>query len=305
MRKPEGWSLEDVRRLDPAKTALVTSCSVRQKIEEIVNLKSLKRLEDVPPGVEYIIVAGGGLLLDAGKVFRVSERPSAKLIAIPTVWGSGAECTRISVSVAGDMKTARVDDALLPDGVIVIPALAASIGPSLARAGQGDAWSHAYEAFLSPLANDSLRHQIAELMLAMLGTGLGNDPAWFIHSGRAGWLQQQAGVGLIHGIAHSLEVPLSGTTQSIGHAGLCSLFLSPVHRFNETRSEKWRKLSARYGLNGEAISNAFAALHDRSRFEFLLPLLKSRWPSILREPSTRMNSAFVRREDYAFFEGLK
>lgn len=304
MREPRWWSLQAVRALDRAEVALVCTPSVRAWVQSALGLPSLTALEHVPQSATSLIVAGGGRLLDAAKVFRADERPDLQLIALPTIWGSGAEVTHIAVGREGDMKRARVDASLAPDGVLVLPELSARLPADLARAGQGDAWSHAYEAFLSPLAEPPLQAELGRVMGAMLQTGLTQDPAWFLHAARAGMLQQRASVGLVHGIAHSLEVPLGETDLPLGHAALCSLFLWPVHRFNRSKNETWSTRAAAHGLDVEAVEATLRSLHDPYRYRAVLPMLRERWKAILREPCSRTNSALVRRGDRSFFEAF-
>ena len=89
-----------------------------------------------------LVVIGGGTLIDETKVWRLEQSPELTLIAIPSIWGSGAEASPIAVRNRGGKKDIRVDKKLLPDARAVWPELAATISPERVRFACGDSWSH-------------------------------------------------------------------------------------------------------------------------------------------------------------------
>jgi alcohol dehydrogenase class IV len=163
---------------------------------------------------DWLIAVGGGLLIDQAKLAR-QETAGVKLAAIPTLWGSGAEFSPIAVWMEGGKKLFRRDPALLPDVAIYFPDFAKTLSPELMRWGCGDAWAHALEGFLSPLASDETRRGLASTLQGMLNLGVGNDPQWFELSALACAGQATSSVGLVHGMAHALEGVLG-----LGHARL-------------------------------------------------------------------------------------
>ena len=82
----------------------------------------------------------------------------------------------------------------------------------------------------------------------MITLPLGNDPRWFELSARACAGQARTSVGLVHGIAHTLEhhLRVEFPKAGWGHAQLCSLFLRPVIEFNRQHSPKWKRLMQEY-----------------------------------------------------------
>src|SRR5690349_15346693 len=52
----------------------------------------------IPLGTKTLVVVGGGTLIDRVKLLRKTHRPALKLIAIPSIWGSGAEVSPIAVT---------------------------------------------------------------------------------------------------------------------------------------------------------------------------------------------------------------
>ena len=245
----------------------------------------------MPKGTRTLVAIGGGTLLDEAKALA----REFQLVAIPTVWGSGAEVSPVVVLNRGGCKEIHMGDEYVPDARVIWPELAATLSETRAKEACGDAWSHALEGFLSPLATDELRGEGAALMREMLAVGVGNDPRWFELSARACALQARSSVGLIHGIAHTLEPAMPGW----GHARLCATFFKPVLAFDR-RSEKVAALLAELDLDRVA-----DALFDRERYAEALRVLPEQWPNVLRDRCTRTNAVLVRPGDVSFFTGFE
>jgi alcohol dehydrogenase class IV len=254
---------------------------------------------DPPPlaSATWLVAAGGGTLLDRAKVLR-SDHPHLKLAALPTLWGSGAEASPIAVSTVAGKKVIRMESTLVPDLVIHEPRFAASLPASMKAWACGDAWSHALEGFLSPLGTDETRSDLAAVIGRMANTPMDDAQAWLELSALACAGQSRTSVGLVHGISHSLEVPLG-----LGHARLCSLFLLPVMTFNRQASPKWPLLRA-HGIDEDAVWQNIRTLFDPADYVSTVPVLRDRWPIVLRDPCSRTNSALVRPADIAFFDSF-
>jgi alcohol dehydrogenase class IV len=192
----------------------------------------------------------------------------------------------------------------LPDAVVYWPELLSTISPARARHACGDAWCHTLEAFLSPLASDSLRGQLAALIGEMLQLPLAVDSRWFEAGARACAMQAKSSVGLVHGIAHALEYPLRARypEQEWGHAKLCAILLLPVMNLNCAASSKWTDLASRYAIDRDAVWCVLQRLFEPEAFAAALPFLQDNWTKILRDPCTRTNGALIRarhREEIA------
>jgi alcohol dehydrogenase class IV len=247
---------------------------------------------------DWLVAVGGGKLIDEAKILR-AQTHGAKLAAVPTLWGSGAEASPIAVWTEGDRKAFRRDPSLLPDFAVYVPEFAETLSPSLARWACGDAWSHALEGFLSPLADDTTRKELAGVMGRMLRLGVKNDAGWFELSALSCAGQAKSSVGAVHGIAHVMESP-----SGFGHARICATSLLPVMAFNAERSPKW-PLLAEYAIDAEAVMAVSGALFDVGDYAKIKALMATRWRDILRDPCTRTNSALLRPDDLAFFERFK
>lgn len=242
-------------------------------------------------GLATIIVIGSGTLIDHVKLRR---HTATSLIAVPTLWGSGAEASSVAVWTEDGKKKFRLDPALRPDAIGFDLRFAATVSPAQARAACGDVWSHALEGFLSPLADDALRTRLAALMARLLELPIAADGRWFEPGAEAAALQARSSVGLVHGLAHVLEPALA-----IGHARLCALLLAPVLRWNAATSTKWAELSAAFGLDRARIEATVESLGDTGDRRALIPAIEASWRQVLRDPCTRTNSALVRPDSLA------
>jgi hypothetical protein len=295
----EIWTIADLDRECRARRCVAwVSPSVRDSVaRRLPALQVVPALSPPPAQAEYLVVIGGGTLIDEAKAFVADHRGAPlALVAVPSIWGSGAEASPVCVLQRDGKKCIRVEERFVPYARAVWPELATTIPVERARMACGDVWAHALEGFLSPLARHELRRELSALMQEMLRLPLGNDPAWFELSAQACAAQARSSVGLVHGIAHTLEEKGCG-----GHACLCATYLLPVMRFNLEASAKAQALFAEFGVDREAVLRALGALHDPETYRRSLPVLSENWNSVLRDPSTRTNCALVRPQHLDHF----
>jgi alcohol dehydrogenase class IV len=260
-------------------------------------------ISDLPePGLGTLLVVGGGSRMDRAKLWRTESSPKTRLILIPSLWGSGAEASPIVALNVEDGKLIRMGPQYLPDHRAIWPELMDSIPEEQVRQACGDSWSHALEGFLSPLAVPAVQAELAEVIRGLTVLPLGKDARWFEASARACAGQAKAGVGLTHGIAHTLEGPLAAAKhRGWGHARLCTTYLYPVMAYNLSCNQKWPELATRYGLDRGAVDGKLKELFDEQGYRETLPFLQAEWSRVLRDPSSRANSALVRPAALDFF----
>lgn len=256
-------------------------------------------------GAQWLIVVGGGSLIDEAKALR-QNRPGLKLVAVPSIWGSGAEASPVIVLSRAGRKEIRIDPLALPDAIVYLPELSQTVPPERQRQACGDCWAHALEGFLSPLAAPELREALAGIIGRLLALPLSFNEQWFELSALACAAQSRAGVGLVHGIAHTLEAPLreQQPEKNWHHARFCSTFLAPVMSLNQASSDKWNQLLAEYHLPEPEIWKVLHALFEPDSFRAALPLLRREWRQVLRDPCSRTNSVLVRPDWLERFENL-
>jgi hypothetical protein len=296
-------TIDEVLGLNPKTTAIWVTPSVRAMAQNIFPFPIIPALCPVPSSMKTLIVIGGGTIIDEAKEWRMEQAPGVELVAIPSIWGSGAEASPIVVRNRSGRKIIRIDSKLLPNARAICPDFAATISRDQAKHGCGDCWAHALEGFLSPLADGTLRAELAALIRQMLATAIDNNPVWFELSAQACAAQSRSSVGLVHGIAHTLEGVLQTQHPDIhwGHTRLCSLFLWPVMQFNAQTSNRWYGLLSQQKLPLDLIQDVLKAFFDSKTYEVALPALKDNWMQILRDPCTRTNSALVRLTSLDFF----
>jgi alcohol dehydrogenase class IV len=300
-------AMEELQKLEASRAAAWVTPSVKSIVATRWPLKIVDSLQEIPESTQTLVAIGGGSLLDRAKIFARKEGRTIRLIAIPSIWGSGAEASKIAVLDRDGDKEIHLNAHLLPDARVIWPELAKGVPRDRALHACGDAWSHAIEGFCSPLASDGLRSDLADVMRKMLKIPLKSDPAWFELSALACAGQSMSSVGLIHGIAHVLEHPLRQMSSSRPwhHARLCSVFLLPVLSFNGAQGEKWETLCTAHALDSEAIFKVAAALFNRTDYDLALPMLVTHWKSILRHSCTRTNSVLARPNSIEFFQNWR
>jgi alcohol dehydrogenase class IV len=241
----------------------------------------------LPEGTAALVACGGGTLIDAAKAAAKRRPDPLTLVAIPSMWGAGAEASPVVVLGSEIV----VDEAQLPDRVVLWPELTETVPADLRRWGAADVWAHALEAIASPLATPELRGELR----AIAGELDGLDPldgdarAWLALSGRACAAQARAGVGLAHGIAHTMRRRLAGW----GHARLVAAVLPAVVRRLAQDAPRWGDA----GLDAATIAPQLDALTTPADTRTVLDAVRDHWPAVLRDPCTRTNGYLVRRSE--------
>lgn len=301
MQKPELWALERLVANDFGHWMVWTHESLRVRVLGRFPGSFVARDDRPRPGLDSLLVVGGGELIDRAKVWRADESPSTRLFVIPSLWASGAEVSPIAVLNGESGKVIRRGPELLPDVRAIWGELAQSVPDPLALQACGDVWAHALEGFLSPLGSEETRGEAAEVLRDLLALPPGRDPRWFELGARACAVQARASVGLVHGIAHVLEPQLRGEGLAAGHARLCATYLWPVLRLERRRSEKVDALLERHGLVADQVEGVLQRLFEPEFYRQTLPALKESWQRILRDPCTRTNCVLVRADHLQHF----
>ncbi len=304
MRRAERISWEELLEHDLGR---VESWCISELSQAVVGLPWPLR-EDAattPTNLDTLVVIGGGVLLDEAKVWRLRSAPTTRLVAVPSLWGSGAEDSPIAVLNRDGAKEMTVDDALVPDIVALWPKVLESLSEPLCRAACGDVWAHTLEALLSPIASEEVRADTALVLKEVLQLPLDADLRWFELSARACRAQAASSVGLVHGLAHVLEGKLAAAmpNERLGHAQLCSLFLWPVMMFN-AEADRFNELLAAHSIDRDLVFERCREFFDAELYARLLPFVEEHWRAVLRDACTRTNSALVRRTSLDFLKGL-
>jgi alcohol dehydrogenase class IV len=303
MVSPEVWNVADLKKARLGNADVWCLDHWAPKVQARLGTRILSHRDEPDGSIDTLVVVGGGALIDRAKIWRQEHNRAIRLIAIPVVWGSGAENSPVAVASHNGKKTIYVGEDYLPDIRVVWPELAEDISPERLRQAIGDVWAHALEGFLSPLASDPLRRELAKAIETILSLPLEYHPDWFEVSAQACNAQSRSSVGLVHGIAHTIEGPLRKRfpQKRLGHAALCSVYLWPVLSFNMHNSDKVAELFGAYGLDQHAVLRSTKTLYDSELYLNFLPALEQHWRLILRDPMTRTNCTLVRASHLSFF----
>jgi alcohol dehydrogenase class IV len=203
-----------------------------------------------------IVAVGGGSVLDLTKLaWAWYEHPDldgagdkppvipplrgkARLAAVPTTAGTGAEASQAAVysHPADHRKVPVVSPHLVPDLVILDPTLTVGLSPEITAATGLDAFAHAAEAFVSRLATplvQSLAAAAVRLLWKHLPVACREPENLAVRESLlcaaylAGQAQSAASTGLAHALAHA-----GGKVLPSGHAPLVGCFLPAVMEFN-------------------------------------------------------------------------
>ena len=205
------------------------------------NLEELNEVCNVAGNTEVIISLGGGSILDFSKLLRIKlDNPEANLeqinplldlnkniplIAIPTTPSTGSQVTPIAIIFDKEKNEKRIflNEALIPDRVILDPQFLSTINKRQMAEFICDIFAHSVESYLSRLSNFFIKN-LAEMNIKNLVDNwkeynqkepIDSDilDKIAINGQIGGICQGNAYVGIIHAIVHQLEV-LKGISHS-------------------------------------------------------------------------------------------
>ncbi|MGG0026422.1 iron-containing alcohol dehydrogenase [Bacillus safensis subsp. osmophilus] len=203
---------------------------------------------------DAIIGIGGGSVLDAAKILAVlktNDQPISALVGtnlvkkrgvptilIPTTSGTGSEVTPNAIVTfpEKELKIGMVSPHLLPDLVILDPALTLNLPKSITAATGMDAFTHALESYISNKANPFSDMFALESMRLISGS---IQEAY--HHGENMEARENMLVGAMYGgmaltsagtaAVHAMAYPLGGKYK-ISHGVANSMLLPHVTAFN-------------------------------------------------------------------------
>ena len=206
-------------------------------------------------GPDLVVALGGGSALDLAKAMVYFSGTQAPLAAIPTTSGSGSEMTDFAILTHGGVKHPLVDRRLRPQLALLDSDLLASMPPRLAADSGFDVLSHALEAAVATGAgefSDMLAREAFATVYALLPASVGGrtDVRLRIHTAAAmaGLAFNQAGLGLCHGLSHSL-----GGAFHLPHGRINAILLPSVISCNAyLAGEKYARMAQAANLGGSA-----------------------------------------------------
>lgn len=222
--------------------------------------ENVERFKKVQTG--FIIACGGGSVLDTAKLASVlltdeygvrqllddpqRAKKCAKLLAIPTTAGTGAECTPNAIVAVPEkaVKIGIVNDNMIPDYVILDARLIEHLPRKIAASTGIDAMCHAIECFTSNKSNpfsDTFSLEAFDLIMNNIEKACDDDSA-LEQKNRMQIAAFYGGIAITASgttAVHALSYPLGGRYH-IAHGTSNAMLLVPVMKFN-SKDEKFQE----------------------------------------------------------------
>ena len=214
---------------------------------------------------DLLAALGGGSCMDLAKAVSWFSHRDVPFAAIPTTSGSGSEVTNFSILTHEGVKHPLVEDALRPDYAILDSSLLLSLPGSLIADSGFDVLSHALEAIAAKKAgriSDLFAKEAFLLAFQNLESSYRGDTSvrLAVHEASclAGLAFSQAGLGICHGLSHSL-----GGQFHVPHGRLNAILLPAVISFNEQAAlHRYADLARYAGLGAAADTVALRNLKN-------------------------------------------
>lgn len=263
-----------------------------------------------------IVALGGGSPIDAAKTIRKlaleqGHDLAAGFYVIPTTSGSGSEVTSYAVitDTHNHAKLPLTSPDMIPDVAILDPEAVRTAPPKLTADAGMDAASHNIEAYVARGSND-FSDALAEKSLRMTFEYLprtfrdGSDMQAREHQHNAATMAgiafQNAGLGIVHGISHSI-----GGLFPVAHGRLNGILLPHVIAFNAAplglRPTDLSPVAARYAELARAVG--LSATNPRNLVLALIARVE-RLRADLDMPTTVSQAGVDRREFLACVDTL-
>ncbi len=243
---------------------------------------------------DVIIALGGGSPMDAAKGigtlvgnggrigdFEGANRimcPLPPMILIPSTAGSGSDVSQFCIitDVEREVKMSIISRSLVPNISIIDPDLLLSKDADLILASAIDAMAHAVESYVSKLATPITRmhsHKAIELIVKNIQPAVEDKDTealrqLSIASTSAGMAFSNAGLGVLHSIAHSL-----GGMYDVLHGMVHPVLLPSVMRFNMRECTETMGTIGRIIAGARLCSDQQAALAGIDKLEELFASL--------------------------------
>jgi alcohol dehydrogenase class IV len=218
---------------------------------------------DTAKAMAIVITEGGSLRDHQG--FQGLSRPTIPHIAVPTTAGTGSEVTKAAIirDEVAEQKLIFGDFHIYPRVAILDPELTVGM-PSALTAGTGlDALTHAFEALhamqAEPISDALALHAIRLIDRHLLAaikspTDLVARGQMLLASTMAGLAFDNAQVGLVHAIAHSV-----GARHHVHHGMANAIALPHVLRFNaDVAAEAYREGGIAMGIDMRLLDDRHA-----------------------------------------------
>ncbi|WP_208587782.1 iron-containing alcohol dehydrogenase [Gracilibacillus suaedae] len=280
-------SIKDLGFVDSVKDQLIEKGIDVDVNTDILPEPTMDNINDVFKQVsqkdyDVLIGVGGGSVLDATKILSILatndqqivdllgtdliQNPGVPTVLIPTTSGTGSEVTPNAIVTLPneELKVGIVSKYLLPNLVILDPALTLGLPKPITAATGMDAFTHSLESFISNKANpisdmfalESIRLISSSIVEAYQnGSNIEAREKMLVGSMYGGMALTSAGTAAVHALAY----PLGGKF-NIPHGVANSMLLPHVTKFNMDQiTNRLSKIAEAMGIDVRGISETEAA----------------------------------------------
>lgn len=241
----------------------------REKCDVIIALGGGSPM-DAAKGIG-IIVGNGGKIHDYEGANRIM-RPLPPMILIPSTAGSSSDISQFCIitDVEREVKMSIISRSLVPNMSIIDPQILMTQERDLILAAAIDAFAHAVESYVSKLASPFTEMQALKAMELIIGNikpaaedkDLKALEELSIASTAAGMSFSNAGLGILHALAHSL-----GGICDVLHGWVHPVLLPSVMRYNLSSCVEKMGTIGRYVSGSSVRSDRHAAEQGIDRLE--------------------------------------
>ena len=272
-------SLRKLGLVDPSLAAIKEAGAEAHIFDNIPAEPSYIQVQEVVDevtgtGTELVVAVGGGSVMDtaklacvcAGAPYTVHDllkdparaRKQLHCVAVPTTAGTGAEAT-INAIVAvpeDEVKIGIVNDAMMPDVVLLDVRMVQNLPRSIAAATGVDAMCHAIECFTCKKANpfsDTFALEAFDLIINNIEHACDSKDdleakrAMQIAALYGGIAITASGTTAVHGLSYPL-----GGKYHVPHGVSNAILLSPVMHFNEPAIRDRLAAAYDHAIKGDA-----------------------------------------------------
>ena len=272
-------SLRKLGLVDPALAAIKEAGAEAHIFDNIPAEPSYIQVQEVVDevtgtGTELVVAVGGGSVMDtaklacvcAGAPYTVHDllkdparaRKQLHCVAVPTTAGTGAEAT-INAIVAvpeDEVKIGIVNDAMMPDVVLLDDRMVQNLPRSIAAATGVDEMCHAIECFTCKKANpfsDTFALEAFDLIINNIEHACDSKDdleakrAMQIAALYGGIAITASGTTAVHGLSYPL-----GGKYHVPHGVSNAILLSPVMHFNEPAIRDRLAAAYDHAIKGDA-----------------------------------------------------
>lgn len=282
-----GWAREAAAGLAAAEIpySIFSAVTPNPKAEEVM----AGAAEFERNGCDMLVAVGGGSPIDCAKGIGIVSSnnrnilefegvdqvpiPGPPLICIPTTAGSAADVSQFAIITDRNrrVKIAIVSKSLVPDVSLIDPATATTMPRELTAHTGMDVLAHAFESYVSNASSpvtDLLALEAARLIATSLPPALEHPRDVALRSPTmlgclyAGLAFSNAGLGLVHAMAHAL-----GGYLDTPHGESNSMLISRVIEFNfQAAPDRYADLGRAFGADGNSADMKKALLETLDGF---------------------------------------